>query len=134
MQKRATIILRILIGAMMVVVGLLKFVKPDFKVAEDATLQAFIDSGWLWPMVGAAEFLGGLALLVPRFAPLGLAILAPVVAGIGAFALKVGGEEVSVAVALVVAHLYLSWQYRASFKSLVSAQSNSLVKSSAEKP
>jgi uncharacterized membrane protein len=67
MTHRPTQILRILIGIMMVVVGVLKFVKPDFKVAEDATLQSFIDSGWLWPMIGAAEVLGGLALLIPRF-------------------------------------------------------------------
>jgi putative oxidoreductase len=126
MTHRPTQILRILIGIMMVVVGILKFVKPNFKVAEDATLQSFIDSGWLWPMIGAAEVLGGLALLIPRFVPLGLALLAPVVGGIGAFALKIGGDEVSVAVALVAAHSYLSWRYRSSFTSLISAPPNTV--------
>jgi uncharacterized membrane protein YphA (DoxX/SURF4 family) len=119
MHRRATLVLRILVGAIMLVTGTLKFVKPDFKTVEDATLQAFIDTGWLWQLIGAAEVVGGAMLFSKRFAPLGLAVLAPVVAGILAFALKVGGEETSVGLLLAVFHVYLAWQMSDSFRSLI---------------
>jgi putative oxidoreductase len=112
-------LVQILFGVMMLVVGLLKFIKPEFKAAENGTLQAFIDSGWLWPLIGGAEAVGGAAVASGRYVPVGLAVLAPVVAGIFAFALKTGGEEASVGVILLVIHLWLSWKYRASFRSLV---------------
>ncbi len=119
MSRPLPIIVRYAIGLMMVVVGALKFIKPDFKVAENVTLQAFIDSGWLWQLIGAAEILGGLGLLVKRFTALGIAILAPVVAGILAFAIKFGGEETSVGFLLAIALAYLAWCYRDSFRPLV---------------
>jgi uncharacterized membrane protein YphA (DoxX/SURF4 family) len=122
MQRPLPIIVRHAIGLLMVVVGVLKFVKPDFKVAENVTLQAFIDSGWLWPLIGAAEILGGLGLLVKRFTALGIAILAPVVAGILAFAIKFGGEETSVGFLLAAALIYLAWCYRDSYRSLIHSE------------
>jgi putative oxidoreductase len=112
-------IVQILFGVTMLVVGVLKFIKPDFKVAENVTLQAFIDSGWLWPLIGGAEAIGGAAVASGRCVPIGLAVLAPVVAGIFAFAIKTGGDEASVGVILLVMHLWLSWKYRASFRLLV---------------
>ena len=115
-------LVQILFGVTMLVVGVLKFIKPDFKTAENDTLQAFIDSGWLWPMIGGAEAIGGAAVASGRYVPIGLAVLAPVVAGIFGFALKTGGEEASVGVILLVIHLWLSWKHRASFRSLIKPQ------------
>jgi putative oxidoreductase len=118
MRRYLPVVVRYLIGAMMVAAGVLKFVKPDFKVADNATLQGFIDSGWLWPLIGVAETVGGIGLLLKRFVPLGLVILAPVVVGIMAFSLKLGGEESSFSVLVLAGCIYLAWQYRARFASL----------------
>jgi uncharacterized membrane protein YphA (DoxX/SURF4 family) len=113
--------LRLLLGLTMTVVGVLKFVRPEFKVAEDATLTAFIDSGWLWQLIGGAELIGGLALVVGRYVPLGLAVLAPVTTGILAFSLRTGGDELSVGVIVAAIHLYLVWQSREAFRPLLQA-------------
>jgi putative oxidoreductase len=118
MQRRIALGLRVIIGIMMAVVGLLKFVKPDFKVAADATLQAFIDSGWLWPLIGAAELVGGVSLASGQYVPLGLAILTPIVVGILLFAIKVGGEETSVGFILAITHGLMLWHWRASYRPL----------------
>jgi uncharacterized membrane protein YphA (DoxX/SURF4 family) len=120
-QKNLSLILRYLFGLMMTVVGVLKIVKPGFKVPDDATLQSLVDSGWLWPLIGAAETLGGLALLVRRFVPIGLAVLAPIVAGIAAYSVKTGGEESIVGIVLLAGFLYLAWQKRHHFSSLWTA-------------
>jgi uncharacterized membrane protein YphA (DoxX/SURF4 family) len=125
MRRYLPIVIRYLIGAMMVAAGILKFIKPDFKVADNATLQGFIDSGWLWPLIGAAETVGGLGLMVKRFVPLGLVILAPVVVGIMAFSLKVGGEESSFSVLVLAGCLYLAWQNRDRFATLWQAATSS---------
>lgn len=117
-RSRIEVVVRVGLGLVMFVVGVLKFVKPDFKVADEPTLQAFIDSGWLWELIGAAEIVGGAALVSGLYVPLGLAVLAPVVVGIAAFAVKVGGEETSVGFIVLGLHLYLVWTRRFSFRSL----------------
>jgi uncharacterized membrane protein YphA (DoxX/SURF4 family) len=119
MHRRLTLVLRLLLGVTMVVVGLLKFIRPEFKVKDDPTLKAFIDSGWLWQLIGLTEVVGGAALASGIFLPLGLAVLAPVTAGILAFALKTGGDEVSVGILIAAIHLYLFWQNRDSFRFLL---------------
>jgi uncharacterized membrane protein HdeD (DUF308 family) len=96
--------LRVLLGLTMLVVGVLKFAYPEFN------------SGWLWQLIGAAEVLGGAAVLSGKYAPLGLAILAPVVAGILAFSIATGGEELSAGVLLAAIHLWLAWRSRAAFE------------------
>jgi uncharacterized membrane protein YphA (DoxX/SURF4 family) len=63
-------------------------------------------------VIGLAEIAGGLALLSGWFVPLGLAMLVPVTAGIVAFAIKTGGEEVTVGFVLAAAHLFLAWEHR----------------------
>jgi hypothetical protein len=118
MHRNLGTALRYLIGVTMVITGILKFVKPDFKVAENATLQAFIDSGWLWPLIGATETIGGLSLFAKRLVPLGITVLAPVIVGIFAFSLKTDGEEASVGILLLAALVYLAWQERARFTTL----------------
>jgi uncharacterized membrane protein YphA (DoxX/SURF4 family) len=118
MQRHLVNALRYLVGTTMVVTGILKIVKPEFKVADNITLQAFIDSGWLWPLIGVTETIGGIGLFVKRFVPLGIAMLAPVVVGIFAFSLKTGGEEASVGVVLLASLIYLAWHDRKRFTAL----------------
>ena len=115
--------LQVVLGLTMVGVGILKFVRPNFKVQNDVTLQAFIDAGWLWPLIGAAETVGGLAVASGVFVPLGLVVLAPVVAGIAAFALKTGGEETSVGFVVLAMHLSLCWHWRDAFRPLLTRSS-----------
>jgi putative oxidoreductase len=117
--RRLTVGLRLLLGITMVVVGALKFVRPEFKVASDPTLEAFIGSGWLWQLIGAAELAGGLALASGLYVPLGLAVLAPVTAGILAFSIRHGGEELWVGLGISAVHLYLAWRYVDSYRPLL---------------
>ena len=116
-------LMQVVLGLTMLAFGILKFVRPSFKVQNDTTLQTFIDTGWLWPLIGAAETVGGLAVSSGAFVPLGLVVLAPVVAGITAFALKTGGEETSVGFVVLALHLSLCWHWRDSFRPLLTRSS-----------
>ena len=115
---------QLLLGLTMAVVGALKFALPGFKIANDAALQSFVDTGWLWQLIGGAELIGGLAVASGRLVPLGLAILAPVVAGIAAFAVKTGGEEAGVGLLVLALHIGLCWTWRASFAPLLHTASH----------
>jgi putative oxidoreductase len=121
--RQLTTVLRWLLGLTMAVVGALKFVRPEFKVADDATLKAFIASGWLWQLIGASELLGGAALVSGLYVPLGLVVLAPVTVGIVAFSIRFGGEEVSVGFIVAAIHLFLAWQHRDSYRPLFQRRS-----------
>ena len=120
MRRRMILVVgvQVLFGLTMAVFGLLKFIKPDIKVQDDVTLQSFIDTGWLWQLVGAAELVGGLAVASGLLVPLGLIVLTPVVLGIAAFAFKTGGDEASVGFVVLALHLFLCWRWRSAFRPL----------------
>jgi len=44
--------------------------------------QAFMQIGWLMPLVGAMEILGGVLLIIPRTRALGALVLVPLLTGI----------------------------------------------------
>lgn len=46
------------------------------------TGMAFMEIGWLMPLVGAMEILGGLLLILPRTRALGAIVIVPVLTGI----------------------------------------------------
>jgi len=45
-------------------------------------MDAIVKIGWLMPLVGTFEVIGGLLLIIPRTRPLGAIILVPLLAGI----------------------------------------------------
>jgi putative oxidoreductase len=118
-SRRLTTGLRLLLGATMAVVGALKFIRPEFKVADDPTLRAFIASGWLWPLIGGTELLAGVGLLSGFYVPLALLVLAPVTAGILAFSLTHGGEELWVGIIIAAIHISLAWQFLDCYRPLL---------------
>ncbi len=71
-------VLRILLGLFMVIIGVNKFLVfiaiPNPPGAGGELMHIYIASGFL-KLVGILEVAGGIALLVNRFAPLGLTII-----------------------------------------------------------
>jgi len=72
-------------------------------------------------VVGLLELIGGLLLLVGRFVPLGLTILAPIIVNILLFSLLIAHQGVAIGVVLVVLEVFLIWAYRLSFRGLFDA-------------
>jgi putative oxidoreductase len=123
MQRRSTTILRVAFGMTMVVVGALKFIAPDIKGADDPTIRAFIDTGWLWPLIGASEFVGGALIASGLYVALGLIVMTPVAVGIFLFSVTNGGEELSVGFIVLGIVLYLAWLWRDDFAPLLTRSS-----------
>ena len=45
-------------------------------------MTAFLEIGWLMPLVAVAEIIGGLLFMIPRFRALGAIVIFPIMVGI----------------------------------------------------
>ena len=73
-------------------------------------------------VVGLLQIVGGLLLLVGRYVPLALVILAPIIVNILMFhLLLLGGVGIAPGLLVAVLTLFLIWVYRLSFRGLFDA-------------
>ncbi|MDF2551519.1 MAG: DoxX family rane protein [Chryseobacterium sp.] len=85
-MKIIKFILCLLFGLMFINAGLDKFFhyNPMPKLSEEQmkVYAAFEEIGWLMPLVGAVEIIGGLLFIFPKTRALGAIIILPVMVGI----------------------------------------------------
>jgi uncharacterized membrane protein YphA (DoxX/SURF4 family) len=87
MKSKILFVLCLLTGLLFINAGLDKFfhympVPKDVPEKMAKTVAAFMEIGWLMPLVGAMEVMGGLLLIFPRTRPLGAIVLVPLLTGI----------------------------------------------------
>jgi len=118
-MKILTIIARVLLGLGFVVFGsnaFLHFIPmPPIPqtLAGDFT-RVFISSGWA-SVIGALQLIGGLLLLIGRFVPLALTILAAIIFNILVFHALMAPEGFAPALVFTALELFLIWRYREAF-------------------
>jgi uncharacterized membrane protein YphA (DoxX/SURF4 family) len=86
-KNKILFVLALLFGLMFINAGLDKFLHHMPMPAEmsEKTLKAFgafVEIGWLMPLVGIVEMIGGLLIIIPRTRALGALICLPVMVGI----------------------------------------------------
>jgi uncharacterized membrane protein YphA (DoxX/SURF4 family) len=81
-------------------------------------LRVFFASGYVY-VIGAMQIVSGLLLLIGRFVPLGLTILAAIIFNILAFHSLMAPEGFPPALVVTALELFLVWRYRAAFAGLV---------------
>lgn len=94
---------------------------PPKLVAFDAALRS---SGYLFELVKGTEAAMGLLLLLNRFVPLALVILAPIIVNIVLVHLLLAPAGLVMAGIILVLELYLAWVHRRVFAPLLSARSS----------
>ena len=115
-MKIATIIVRILLGLIFVVFGSNAFLRflpmpPLPQGLAGLYLKAFFESGYVY-VIGGMQFIAGLLLLIGRFVPLGLTILAAIIFNIWAFHILMAPEGFPPALLVTALELFLLWRYR----------------------
>ena len=119
------IIARVLMGACFLVFGLNGFLHfiPEPKNAMPEGAAAFagalLKAGYMLPTVMGTQLLVGVLLLLNRFVPLALALLAPVVVNIVTFHIFLAPSGLGLAVVVLALELYLAWAYRSSYRSML---------------
>jgi len=86
-KNKVLFVLALLFGLFFVNAGLDKFfhfmpVPKDLPEKMSKAFSAITEIGWLMPLVGLAEIVGGLLIIIPRTRALGALIIFPVMVGI----------------------------------------------------
>ena len=122
-MKILTIIARIFLGLVFVFFGSNAFLRflPMPPLPEGTAglyLKAFFDSGYVY-VIGGMQLIGGLLLLIGRFVPLGLTILAAIIFNIWAFHILMAPAGFPPAAVVTALELFLISQYRSAFRPLL---------------
>ena len=121
-MKIAVIVVRIFVGIVFVFFGSNAFLNflhapPMPPTPGGRFIMALVESHYVM-VVGGAQVLGGLLLVINRFVPLGLAILGPVIVNILSYHLFMSMEGISGGLVAAVLWLFLFYAYREYFASL----------------
>lgn len=124
--RKLVLAARLLLGLILVVFGLNGFLHfmPEPSYSEPAAhfLGALAESGYLFPLVLAVKFIVGFLLLVDRFVPLALVLLAPIVVNIIGFHLALAPASIGPGALIAGLNLYLLFAYRSSYEPLLRAE------------
>ncbi|HEU5080989.1 MAG TPA: DoxX family protein [Opitutaceae bacterium] len=131
-QKRGlrylTATVRIVPGLCLFVFGLngfLNFIpQPTTPLPEGAVAfaMALVKTGYMMQIIAATQLIAGLLLLINRFVPLALALLAPFIVNSIAFHLFLEPSGLPTASVLLAAEVYLAWAYRAAYRPMLAAR------------
>jgi uncharacterized membrane protein YphA (DoxX/SURF4 family) len=121
-------IVRVLLGLMFLVFGLngfLNFMPAPKDIPQDImTVMGGLMKGGYMTVVSAAEVIIAVLLLVNRFVPLALAMLAPIVVGILTFHIAMQPATIGPGIVVLLMELYLAWAYRGAFRPMLRAKTN----------
>ncbi|NKE56192.1 DoxX family protein [Lentzea sp. PSKA42] len=126
--RYATVVTRVLTGLLFATTGLNGFLMfmpaPDPStlapegVAFNAALYA---TGYMVQLASGVQLLSGLLLIIGRFVPLALAMLAPMVVNIFLFHIFLEPSGMVMALLVVAAEIGLAWAYRDKFRPMLKA-------------
>ncbi|MEU7475236.1 hypothetical protein AB0A63_04580 [Lentzea sp. NPDC042327] len=127
--RYATAVTRVLIGLLYTTTGLNGFLNfmpaPDPSTLAEAGVKfsgALYETGYMLQLTSATQLVAGLLLVVGRFVPLALALLAPVVVNIFLFHVFLEPSGLVTALVVVAAEIGLAWAYRDRFRPMLQAR------------
>ena len=125
MKKKITFIVSLLFGLMFINAGLNKFlnymsVPDDLPENMVKLMGAFMEIGWLMPLVGIIEVLGGLLFIVSRTRELGAIVIFPVMIGILLTHIISAPSGLPIALVLFGINVWVIYENRARYLPLVS--------------
>jgi putative oxidoreductase len=125
-MKIAVIIVRSLVGLLFAVFGsnaFLNFIpSPPLPPGPAGQFIGSLIASHYVVVVGAAQVVGGLLLLINRFVPVGLAILGPVLVNILSYHLFMAHQGLGMAFVVALLWLFLFYAYRENFATMFAAK------------
>jgi uncharacterized membrane protein YphA (DoxX/SURF4 family) len=128
LRRSVPVIARSGMGLLFLVCGLNGFLNfippPSAPMPENAAAFAMglMKAGYFMPLLAGVQTLVGALLLLGRFVPLALIVIAPVVVNILMFHAALAPEGLGLAIVLTVIELYLAYTYRDAYRPLFQAR------------
>ena len=127
MKSTGIVAARVLLGLVFLGFGLNGllhlFPLPPAQGAAEVFIKGLIASQYFFPLLFVIYVLTGTSLLIGRFVPLALTVLAPVIVNVALMHLFVPSSraEIALAALVTVLEIFLAWSYRAAFRPLLRA-------------
>lgn len=122
-MKKAQLIIRILLGLMLVIFGLNKFLQfmpmPTMTDEAGEFMGALIKSGYIMVFVAVIEIIVGLSLLINKYQPLALIIVFPVLLNAFLFHLFLDLAGIGGAALALIMNVFLFFVNKKSYSSLL---------------
>ena len=117
MKSKILFVLCLLTGLMFINAGLDKFfhympVPKDMPEKMVKAGAAFMAIRWLMPLVGAAEVVGGLLLIIPRTRAFGAVVITPVLTGILLATINTAPSSLPIVAILIAVVLWVIIEHR----------------------
>jgi uncharacterized membrane protein YphA (DoxX/SURF4 family) len=111
---------RVLMGLVFLVTGLngfLRFLPEPATMPEGAAAfaGALMQTRYMFPLIMATQLVVGVLLLVNRFVPLALVLIAPVIVNIIGFHVFLAPAGIGPGILVLVLEIYLVWEYRSAY-------------------
>jgi uncharacterized membrane protein YphA (DoxX/SURF4 family) len=116
---------RILLGLVFFVLGLngfLNFIPPPTTPMPERAMAFFVGlmgAGYMIPLIGGTQVIVGALLLLNRFVPLALVVIAPVIVNIVAFHVFLEPSGTVIALVVLALESFLLWQHRSAFRAIL---------------
>jgi putative oxidoreductase len=122
-MKTATLIFRLLLGFLYLVFGLdyfLHFIpyQASHTGAAEALKSGLIGTGYIYPMMKSIQVLGGISLMINKYAPFSAVVLFPISLNVLLFHTILVPSGWLMGVFLIVPNLFLGYAYRRYYKGL----------------
>ncbi len=124
MKNKILFVLCLLAGLMFINAGLNKFfeympVPKDMPDKMVKAVTAFAAIGWLMPLVGIFDVIGGVLLIVPRTRALGAIVLVPILTGILLANISMAPSGLPIVFALIAILAWVIIENRAKYMPMV---------------
>ena len=126
--RYATVVTRVLTGLLFATTGLNGFIMfmpapdPSTMAPEGVAFSAALHAtGYMLQLASGVQLLAGVLLVIGRFVPLALALLAPMVVNIFLFHVFLEPSGMVMALLVVAAEIGLAWAYRDKFRPMLQA-------------
>jgi hypothetical protein len=84
-------------------------------------MGGFMATGYLMKLIAGTQVLTGFLLLINRFVPLALALLAPVIVNIFLYHIFVFRMGIEIAIVVSLLEAFLAWSYRRAYAPMLAA-------------
>ncbi len=123
MKNKVLFVVSLLFGLMMINSGLNKFLNympmPEVPEAAGNLMYAFVQSGWLFPLVALAEIIGGALFITNRFRALGAIVILPITVGILLFNVVLAPSGIILAVILFAINIWVIVENRNNYLPMI---------------